>query len=133
MYKNILCAVDVSSENKLVLDKAQSLAEKYEAHLSLIHVIEYSLLPKDYQKKLKDDIGPKIDKLAERYGIPKKRRFVKVGQPNFTICQQAEKSHIDLIVIGSHGKHGVKALLGSTCNGVLHSSDCDVHLVKIAK
>jgi universal stress protein A len=37
----------------------------------------------------------------------------------------------DLIVIGSHGRHGLQLLLGSTANGVLHLSECDVLAVRV--
>ncbi|MGB1202845.1 MAG: universal stress protein [Alloalcanivorax venustensis] len=37
----------------------------------------------------------------------------------------------DLIVLGSHGKHGIRLLLGSTANAVLHRATCDVLAVRI--
>jgi universal stress protein A len=36
-----------------------------------------------------------------------------------------------LIVVGSHGRHGVRLLLGSTANGILHHAKCDVLAVRI--
>ncbi len=131
MYKNILCAIDTSEESKVILAKANSLAEKYQARLSIVHVIEYSLLPKDYQRKLKEDVIPKINKLADQYNIAKKYRYVKFGQAYTNICDLGEKHNADLIVVGSHGKYGIRALLGSTANGVLHHAKCDTILVKL--
>ena len=40
-------------------------------------------------------------------------------------------SQCDLVVVGSHGYSGVKALLGSTANKVLHGAGCDVYTVRI--
>ena len=37
----------------------------------------------------------------------------------------------DLIVVGSHGRHGIALLLGSTANGVLHGAPCDVLAVRV--
>ena len=37
----------------------------------------------------------------------------------------------DLIVVGSHGRHGLALLLGSTANGVLHGATCDVLAVRV--
>ena len=35
------------------------------------------------------------------------------------------------IVVGSHGRHGLALLLGSTASGVLHGAKCDVLAVRI--
>lgn len=131
MYKNILCAIDTSSENKEVLEKARIIAEQNDASLSIIHTIEYSILPKDYQKIMKEEAIPKINKLADKYNITKKNQFIKFGKPYENICNLADKKSIDLIILGSHGRHGIKAILGSTANGVLHYAKCDTLLIKI--
>jgi len=49
------------------------------------------------------------------------------------IVQYAKDNHVDLIVLGSHGRHGAKLLLGSTANAVLHHAKCDVLAVRIAE
>ncbi len=131
MYKKILCAVDITSEGESILAKANALAEQYGSELSMVHVIEYTFLPKDYQKKLKQEVLPKVHSMADQYSLKKKNRFVKFGQSYVQICDLVKKHDIDLVVIGSHGKHGVKALLGSTANAVLQQVECDVLLVKL--
>jgi universal stress protein A len=40
---------------------------------------------------------------------------------------------MDLVVVGSHGRHGLSLLLGSTANGVLHGAGCDVLAVRVGK
>ena len=37
----------------------------------------------------------------------------------------------DVIVVGSHGRHGIALLLGSTANGVLHGATTDVLAVRV--
>ncbi|WP_292363901.1 universal stress protein, partial [Methylophaga sp. UBA1464] len=37
----------------------------------------------------------------------------------------------DLIVVGSHGRKGIKMLLGSTANAILHHARCDVLAVRL--
>ncbi len=54
-----------------------------------------------------------------------------VGRPGSEIRRQAEENDADLIVIGSHGRHGIQLLLGSTANSVLHGAACDVLAVRI--
>ncbi|WP_163009288.1 universal stress protein, partial [Pseudomonas viridiflava] len=55
------------------------------------------------------------------------------GQPRQEIHQLASKRDCDLIVIGSHGRHGLALLLGSTANDVLHGAPCDVLAVRLKK
>lgn len=51
--------------------------------------------------------------------------------PKLVILEQAKKLHTDLIVMGSHGRHGISLLLGSTANGVIHHAQCDVFVVRV--
>jgi universal stress protein A len=44
----------------------------------------------------------------------------------------AKQTDIDLIVVGSHGRHGLALIFGSTSNSVLHGASCDVLAVRIA-
>ena len=131
MYKKILCAVDTSPESKAILSKAASIAENYGSVLSVAHIMEYTFLPKDYQKNLKEEVEPKINTLADKYNIAKKHRYIRFGQPYSKICEIERKIDADLIVVGTHGKHGIKALLGATANGVVQQAKCDVLLVKV--
>lgn len=131
MYKTILCAIEVTSEGKVVLAKAVELAKLCDATLFVIHVIPYTLLPKDYQKSLKEDVTPKVERIAAAFNIPKKHQIVKVGKPYDHICTLADKKNIDLIMLGTHSKRGLNSLIGSTANGVVNYAKCDVSLVKI--
>jgi len=45
----------------------------------------------------------------------------------------ADEQGADLIIVGSHGRHGLALLLGSTANGVLHGAACDVLAVRVGK
>jgi universal stress protein A len=56
---------------------------------------------------------------------------VLIGSPAVEIRELAASLGVDLIVIGTHGKHGLGLLLGSTANAVLHGVPCDVLAVKI--
>jgi len=131
MYKTILCAIEATKEGREVLSKASQLSKLCNSKLIVIHVIPYTLLPKDYQKELKEDISPKIEKITDLFDIAKNNRIVKVGKPYSHICALAEKKKADLIVIGTHSKKGINSLIGSTANGVINHAKCDISLVKI--
>ena len=74
----------------------------------------------DYLKEAaKADMG-EIAKLCEENHVPSKM-VIRLGHPVEAIVKEAEKSKVDLIVIGSHGRSALKAaLLGSVTFGVIH-------------
>ncbi len=131
MYKTIVCAIEATKEGKTLLKKAVKFSELYGAKLYVINVVPYQLLPKDYQKELKEKIIPKMTEITESFGITKKYSCVKFGKPYERICELAEKKSADLIILGTHSKKGLKALLGSTANGVANYAACDVSLIRI--
>ncbi|NDY71343.1 universal stress protein [Desulfobacter hydrogenophilus] len=131
MYKTILCAIEISDEGTNVLSKAYELSQLYNAKLFVTHVIPYTILPKDYQKELKENAIPSLESKASSLGIPKKDATVKVGKPYEQIYLFAEKKNADLIILGTHSKKGINALIGSTANGVANYAKCDVLLIRI--
>jgi len=58
-------------------------------------------------------------------------QWVELGATKQEIVRIAATQGVDLIVIGSHGRHGIGRLLGSTANAVLHGAGCDVLAVRI--
>lgn len=131
MYKTIICSVEIGPEGKKVLTKAQELADKYEAKLIVVSVLPYTILPKDYQKELTEKAIPEFEKFVSGFDVLKKNRVLKVGKPYEVVCKLAETRKADLIVLGTHSKKGVRALIGSTASGVANSAKCDVMLVRL--
>ncbi|SCZ68438.1 universal stress protein [Thiohalomonas denitrificans] len=140
-YRKILLAVDFTDEADRVCERALSLANLYDAELYLVHVIEpliidpaYDILPAlpaGFEKELADNARERLREIGHRLGIPENRQAVKLGSTKAGIIGQAEELGCDLIVLGSHGRHGPALLLGSTANAVLHSASCDVLAVRI--
>jgi universal stress protein A len=54
-----------------------------------------------------------------------------LGRPENEIHGLAEEINANLIVVGSHGRHGLALIFGSTANGVLHGAGCDVLAVRV--
>ncbi len=74
----------------------------------------------DYLKEAARADMDEITKLCQQSGVPSKT-VVRLGHPVETIIKEAERSKVDLIVIGSHGRSALKAaLLGSVSFGVIH-------------
>jgi universal stress protein A len=73
----------------------------------------------------------KLAELAASLAIPEARTWLETGSPQQEIIRIAQENAVDLIVVGSHGRHGLALLLGSTANGVLHHAACDVLAVRL--
>ncbi|SHE50494.1 universal stress protein A [Microbulbifer donghaiensis] len=139
-YKRILVGLDLSEESSQVLEKAGELGKAFDADLSLVHVIEPLTfayggdIPMDLsevQEQLQTQAKEQLRKAADQLNVPAERQHVVLGQPATEIHRLAEEQEADLIVIGSHGRHGLALLLGSTANGVLHGAGCDVLAVRV--
>ena len=139
-YQHILAAVDLSPEGSEVLERAHDLAKRYGSTLSLIHVIEplpvdaageALLPPMSIESELHENAEHKLNELADQVGLERTHRHVVMGYTKREIIGFAEGKNVDLIVVGSHGRHGLALLLGSTANAVLHGAPCDVLAVRI--
>ncbi|MEX2962129.1 universal stress protein [Microbulbifer sp. TYP-18] len=139
-YQRILVGLDLSEESAQVLQKASEIGKASGAEISLVHVIEPLTfayggdIPMDLsevQEQLQTQAREQLHKAAQSLGVPAERQRVVLGQPATEIHRLADEFASDLIVIGSHGRHGLALLLGSTANGVLHGAGCDVLAVRV--
>ena len=146
-YDRILIAVDASDEADQVLEAATNLDLKGDERFYVVTVIPPILdgvsgmggasfaatWPlKDMEATVSREITDSVRERVARFGIPPERVVVLYGRPSSEIQAQAEKIDADLIVVGSHGRHGLsRVMLGSTANGVLHGAKCDVLTVRI--
>lgn len=139
-YKKILVAIDISAEAEQVLQAAADIAEASQAAISIIHVTDSPVSPysqwSDYvvpvsEHQVRESLFKKLASLVEDVGLSKSLITIDFGRAIDVIVDKAETEQAELIVIGSHGRHGIKALLGSTANGVLHHANCDVLSVRV--
>jgi universal stress protein A len=139
-YKNILVAIDINAHHESIIRKALAICQSSE-NISLM----YTILPTTYIEPYLlgavysnvDDTErmslahEKLNDIALRFGINEQNIFVENGVPADEIKEMANKKSIDLIVIGTHGRSGIKLLLGSTANAVLHGVKQDVLAVRV--
>jgi len=140
-YKNILVAVDFSEAGENAVKMADTLAGCFGASLTILYVIEHfpedmpvSVIPPedvDPQKFLTDRASSYLEKLSARIGQPSAVLEVVVSTHSASreIVQYAQGHGVDLIVVGSHGKHGIQGMLGSTATSVMHAASVDVLVV----
>ena len=141
-YQHILVAADYSEHGNLVALRATNLAKQYQARLSIIHVLDNiampdmapgTILPLDENSNydLLETEKDKLRQIADKLGIDESCRWLVWGNPKQEIVRIAEQEKVDLIIAGSHGRHGLALLLGSTANGILHYAKCDVMAVRL--
>jgi len=139
-YKRVLVAVDLTSDSDQVLQRAVDIAQRNGAALQLIHVIEIVSfayggdVPMDLtslQEQIDKHAKERIKSKAAALNYPVEDSVIATGNTEEEIHQHAAKVGADLIVIGSHNRHGLALLLGSTSNGVLHGAKCDILAVHL--
>ncbi|MDP2902080.1 MAG: universal stress protein [Methylovulum sp.] len=141
-YKHILLAVDFFEQDDIVAGRAKDLADKCRAKLSIVHVVDslpiieagYGVdIPYDLDLTAELMAGAKVrlTRLADKLAVDEDGRWLEIGRPKLEIIKIAEQNKVDLIVVGSHGRHGLALLLGSTANSVLHHAPCDVLAVRL--
>lgn len=141
-YRHILLAIDFSEYDEQIAAKASRLAKKYQAKLSIVHVLDNIPMPDtnygtaiplneatgyDLLEKEKTD----FIRFADSWHIDQDNRWLVWGIPKNEIVDMASRLHVDLIVLGSHGRYGIRLLFGSTANSVIHHARCDVLAVRL--
>jgi universal stress protein A len=143
-YKHVLAAVDLSDEANQVLREAKQVAEDHGAKLSIISVIKpltqvyggldmaaYTQSSVNFEREAQAQAVEKLTAVGAELGVAADDIIAAIGAPAPQVVDSAKDLSADLIVIGSHGKHGLGLLLGSTANGVLHHAECDVLTIRI--
>ncbi|MCW5588645.1 MAG: universal stress protein [Legionellales bacterium] len=138
-YHHILCAVDLSDDSHLSLQKVSEFAKKHGAKLSLIHVIEYYPTTVyqyassfDVEAKLTQDAENQLARLGRDFSVDSEDQYVMIGSPKFCVPNKAKQIGADLIALGRHGRHGITRLLGSTAQAIANHAECDVLIFRHA-
>lgn len=143
-YRRVLAAVDLSEETAQVLDLAQAIGAEHKAELLIAHVIKpfqhayAGMNPAtladvgiQFEHEAASQAQATLKRIANERGLAASAVSVRHGTPATEIHRLVDESGADLVVVGSHGKHGIELLLGSTANAVLHGANCDVLAVRI--
>ena len=124
-YEKILAAVDLGDESFQVMEEASRVALHCGADLAICNVTHASYDP------LIHEAAERLAHLAETYGIAEEDVFEVAGNVAHRVHDLAAEINAGLVVIGTHGKHGLQLLRGSTANAVLHGARCDVLAVRV--
>lgn len=140
--KKILFCTDFSENSRPAWDLAKDYASAFGSQLLILHVIDYKTFPGyvDWAEKLReilDDI--KIAAKERLHAMVKEssatvkdaQSFCRSGPTSAEIVALAREESVDLIVLGTHGRTGVKHLvMGSVARSVLKMAHRPVLIVE---
>lgn len=155
--RKILYASDLGDSAARVFAYAVTLARQHGASITFVHAVEpmgptaqslvRNIVPQDQLNALqeqglarvRDEIKRRVDRFCESELEPEAAaeqivddiRIVD-GHPADVIGEQAHDVGADLIIMGTHGRHGLqRALLGSVAQKIVARAHCPVLLVPI--
>ena len=144
MYSRILVPVDGSDSSLKALDEAIKLAKVSNAKLKLVHVVNELVMDVGYAPLYNEQLivslregGKKVLATAEsaarrQYSAVESELIESIGgRAADSIVEVAKQWPADLIVMGTHGRRGLRRLvLGSDAELVLRSSPVPVLMVR---
>lgn len=140
-YRQILVAFELEeASDQALIDKALQWAHGDEVAFSIVHSIEHMAsfgsaygvtAGIDVEEVLLEESVQALQRIGQQLNVPSDRQRVPIGSAKTTILSYAQEINADLIIVGSHGRHGVQLLLGSTANAILHGASCDVLAVRL--
>jgi nucleotide-binding universal stress UspA family protein len=138
MYKNILIAIENSNADRTVLEHVQQLAKLTGASLLLVHVADgwvarnYDALALRESEEMKEDRAylARVQEELTGHGFTT-RTHLALGDPATELVRVAEKEHVDLIAMSTHGHRLLNDIIrGSTADRVRHNVSIPVLMIK---
>ena len=154
-YQKIIVGVDFSPHSKHAAKRAIELSGQYGARLELVNVVDEAALYDLYYDPIgmgftmtefsqagMEGISNMIDSLIDKsknqmkaliteLGLDQKQGVVITGRPSSTLNSYTEAQDVDLIVMGTHGRRGIDAVLGSTTRFIQSHARCEVLAVPL--
>jgi len=129
-FERILVATDFSDSSRQALELALQIAEKFNSELTLVHSWEapsYSYggglyLPVDLAAPIERAAVARLEEAAAelKQRLPRAKSLLRSGIAWEEVLGAATQVNADLIVMGTHGRHGLeRALLGSVAEKVV--------------
>lgn len=137
----IVVGTDFSEQAEKATEYALELAQQFKARLHLVYswqmpvpvASEAVLYTGEVINQIEDDAEKAMEANLKRY----RARWadvdgsVECGDPRDLVVKLAAEKKAGLIVVGTHGRHGLRrALLGSVAESVVRSAPCPVLVVR---
>lgn len=135
-FRRLLVATDFSAISDIAFEYAASIAERYDAQLYVVHVIDsrpFNLMASNSESsalaQVHEEAHKKIESLLKTRGIPSEQYHIVItagALPN-ALIDIMRQHQIDLAILGTHGQKGLKKLLaGSVTEEVFRIAPCAV-------
>ena len=145
-FERVLVPVDFAPHSAEAVRVACDVASHYSASITLVHVhepVDYAL-PEGYVLYTPDQLSRITAELESRLsatqrdvedlGVTRVDRRLLQGAAAVEIVELARSAAFDLIVMGTHGRTGLKhVLMGSVAERVLRTAPCPVLTVKASE
>ena len=140
LFERILVPTDLSEFDELAIRYAMLFHERLGSKLTLLHAEDVSWLgvehPVGYYfdnpNEAKEELKTRLAEFAQAM-MPESARVATIfsdDAPERAIVKAAEETHADLIIMGTHGRHGLRrAIVGSVAESVLHNTTLPVMTV----
>ncbi len=147
-FKRIIVPIDLSDCSRIALEYAVATARAHSSKLTILHVYEGSYVEPYIKAANSEEEADGIIKEIELVNETKYDEFLKTvdlsgveyekllkkGIPETDIVETAMEQQANLIVMGTHGRSGIKhILIGSTAEEVVRTVHCDIIIVKPEK
>jgi nucleotide-binding universal stress UspA family protein len=142
-FEQILVPYDASSYANHAFYDALKIAEKFGSKITVLTVLgskieqstgvslERAIQIQDEHEDAATKILKDLEVLAKEKGVEFSFSVIYDPSPYKGIVNFSNSNSIDLIVIGSHGRSGIKkTLLGSVASGVVEHANCPVLIIK---
>ena len=143
-FDKILIAIDFSENSEHAFEYALTLAQQFQAELTILHVINEPVdlrgfyVPHISFEQLEKEIEEGAQKMMEQFCQTRMGDFtnyqtaIVTGIPNEEIIRKAADTAASLIVLGTHGRTGLDHIIfGSTAERVVRSAACPVLTIRM--
>lgn len=142
LIRKILVATDFSENANKAASYAFALAKEHQAAVTLLHI--YQVIPYtdpigyiSFEPRLHESLRSSAEKAlsqwreeAKKQGVAEVNGVVEQGVPFQVITRIAREGGFDLVVVGTHGRTGLRhALIGSVAERVVRHAPCSVLVV----
>ena len=141
--QHIVCCTDFSENSESAFKMALEMAEKYEARLTILHVVppiinplfgnSERMVPEQARKSL---INQLEEQMQQDYGNPIGNRVehelvVQTGHVSTEIINYLKDKKADIVIMGAFGLSGMGLVIfGSVAKRVAHRAPCSVLVVR---
>lgn len=142
-FEKILVPYDASSYANHAFDEALKIAEKFGSKITVLTVLgtkvehtegvsmERAIEIQDEHEDIATKILKDLEGLAKEKGVEFSFKVIYEQSTYKGIINFSNSNDMDLIVMGSHGRSGIKkAILGSVASKVVEHADCAVLIIK---